>query len=249
MSGIYDGKLDGSQDTSSNFMMPRADLRPEAFDSIIAQKGYRMIWEQAIFCPCLDEMSRQPDYNCKACYGKGYRYILPVNMRGVVTSINARKDQHRTGLDEVGGAYLTSSSEYNVGFRDRFTFVDFTTKFSEVFKKGEYGKLDKLRYNCLSPIASFSNSQELKLGRDYTITEDGQSVEWLNDSVEDGEHVSILYNIRPVYIAINPIHDIRGTYTRHKAKNMEKFVALPKQFQIRREDFIDEGMRETHSGI
>ncbi|MNP64119.1 hypothetical protein D3C76_1595910 [compost metagenome] len=37
---------------------------------------------------------------------------------------------------------------------------------------------------------------------------------------------------------MGPIHELRGTYTMHKT-TVEKFVQLPKQFQIKREDFVD----------
>ena len=55
----------------------------------------------------------------------------------------------------------------------------------------------------------------------------------------EGDSYSVLYNCNPVYIAIGPIHDIRGTYTMAKAGGLEAFVQLPKQFQIKREDFMD----------
>lgn len=241
MSKVYDGNEPNAITGASNYMMPRADLRADTFDVAIEQKGYRVIWEQALFCPCMSIESGQPDYECSSCHGKGYRYIRPTSIRALVTSINGRKDQHRIGLDEVGGAYLTPPSQSNVGFRDRFTFQDFTTKFSEVLTRGEIGTSERLRYNCLTVVALFSMQGELHMGVDYAISEDNLHVKFLKeDLMYEGDRYSILYNIRPVYVALNPIHDLRGTYTTHKAKGMEKFVQLPKQFQIRREDFVDD---------
>lgn len=240
MSNVYDGNLDKQNTGGSSFMVPRADLRPEIFDNAVNQKGYRVIWEQALFCPCITPESGQPAYECPACYGKGYMYIRPQQIRALVTSINGRKDQHRIGLDEVGGAYLTPPSSHNVGFRDRFTFIDFTAKFSQIVTRGLPGEVDKLRYNCLKVIALFTVEKEYHYGVDFKLTEDNMSIEWLGNAPETDERYSILYDMRPVYIAMNPIHELRGTYTNLKAHGMEKFQQLPKQFQIRREDFVDE---------
>lgn len=239
MGNVYEGG-ENIIDQSGSHMSPRTDISPNMYDNLIKQKGYRLIWEQALFCPCMNLESGQPDYECKSCYGRGYKYIRPKRIRALVTSINGRKDQHRIGLEEVGGAYLTPSSSDNVGFRDRFIFVDFTTKFSEVLVKGDVGSVDSLRYYCLEVEALFTKDKEYYYGIDFEITKEGTGISWIKEEPYTGTQYSILYNIRPVYIAMNPIHELRGTYTKEKAHGMEKFVKLPKQFQIKREDFLED---------
>lgn len=216
--------------------MVRPDFKPEYFDTAIAQKGYKVIWEQGMLCSCYNH-DGQPDFMCTTCRGRGYVYFDPKETRALVTSINGHKEQEHIGLYDFGSAYLTPLSTDNVGYRDRFTFLDFTMKFSEVITTT--GTQDDLRYPVKSVIALRQRSNVYMEGVDFNISKDGRKVEWISTSINSGEQYSILYNTCPVYIAINPIHELRGTYTMYKQGGLEQFVPLPKQFQIKREDFVD----------
>ena len=218
---------------------PRADFKPEAFDALIIQKGYRVLWEQGMFCSCYNMQSGQPDYNCPACKGKGYVYFGGKITRALVTSINGHREQERIGLYDMGTAYLTPLSTDNVGFRDRFTFLDFIVKFSEVIKRGAPGTADALRYEAIDIIALRNLNTEYKREVDFELSEDKRHIKWITEPLYENDQYSVLYTIRPVYIAINPIHELRGTYTKQGARGLENFVSLPKQFQIKREDFIE----------
>jgi hypothetical protein len=218
---------------------PRADIRPELFDSAIYQKGYTVLWEQGMLCSCYTKDSGQPDYGCPTCKGKGYRYFGSKTTRALITSIGGRKEFERIGMDEVGTAYLTPLSIDNVGFRDRFTLVDFSIKFSEVIRKSDDG-ISHLRYPATDVIAVARLSNEYRRGIDFDLSEDTRSLIWKNGSVPTDESFSVLYNTKPVYVAINPIHELRGTYVMAGGKGEERFINLPKQFQIKREDFLDD---------
>jgi len=218
----------------------RADLKPELFDSAILQKGYTVIWEQGMFCPCLNLRSGQPDYACPECGGKGYAYFGAKETKALVTSISGNKDQDRIGLNEQGSAYLTPLSTDMVGFRDKFTFVDFDIKFSEVIARGET-QYDRLDYQALRIIAVKSIGKEYVEGFDYIMSNEGKSIEWINPTaIPRDQSYSILYTTKPVYIAIGPVHELRGTYTMAKGGGVESFVRLPSQFHIKREDLLDE---------
>jgi hypothetical protein len=247
MSQVFDGqqleKLIQQINIGAGSMLgARADFRPELFDAAIYQKGYRILWEQGMFCSCYTKGSGQPDYNCSTCKGKGYLYFGGKEIRAVVTSINGHKDQHRAGLDEVGSAYLTPRSKDNIGFRDKFTFLDFTTRFSEVLIRDEDRlgtRIDKLRYPAQDIIMVRSLEREFKRGLEFDLSKDGKYIEWREDYLYEGDQFSILYTTNPVYIAIGPIHELRGTYSMAKAGGLEAFHQLPKQYQIKREDFMD----------
>ena len=223
---------------SESPMAVRADLRADLFDQAIYQKGYRIKWEQGMFCSCLDPHSSQPDYNCPACKGKGYVYFNPNLIRALVTSISGNKDQNnRIGLDEIGTAYLTPMSVDKIGFRDRFTFLDFTIKFSEIIRGGNSLK-HMLRYPAIKILSVRILEDEYQEGVHFDMSEDGWYITW-REMPNYGDLVySILYTTNPVYIAIGPIHELRGTYTLRKGKGNEVFTKLPDQYQIKREDFL-----------
>ncbi len=218
----------------------RADFKPELFDKAIYQKGYRILWEQAMFCSCYRGTSGQPDYNCPSCYGKGYIYFDPKEIRAVVTSINGHKEQINVGLYDMGTAYLTPRSTDNIGFRDRFTFMDFTTKFSEVIVRdsgNQFINTDNLRYKALDMYMVRVLDTVYMRGKDFDLSKDGKQMVW-NTNVPSGTMYSVLYSTNPVYVAMGPIHELRGSYSMLKAHGLESFYQFPKQYQIKREDFL-----------
>ena len=218
--------------------VPRADFRTEKFDTIIKQKGYTMIWEQATICSCYNPTDGQPQYQCPDCHGRGYYYFGAVETKAVVSSINGHREQEEFGLINVGSAYITPLSTDMVGYRDRFTFTDFRVKFSEIITRGTTNT-DNLRYPADKVLAIRSLGQSYKPGIDLTLSQDGKSVTWVNvPSIVNGQY-SILYTTPPVYICINPVHEMRGTYVKYHASGQEEFVILPQQYQMKREDFLD----------
>lgn len=216
----------------------RADLSAGEFDDLILQRGYKVIWEQSIFCSCLDD-SGSPDYMCPVCKNQGYIYFSPTEIRALITSISGNKEQDRIGLNEKGTAYMTCRAGDNVGFRDKFTFTDFTMKYSELIKRtGEPN--DLMRFECKSMVAIMQLDTTYIPDVDYTISSDGRYINWIGSAPAIGDKYSVLYNTCPVYIAQGPIHELRGTYTMKNGLGEELFVLLPKQFQIKRADFIDD---------
>lgn len=225
------------QVASDSLMAARADLDAPLFDKAIEQKGYRMIWEQGMFCSCLSLDSGQPDYVCTACDGKGYIWITPQEVRALVTSISGNKDQGKIGLDEIGTAYLTPPSKYKMGYRDRFTFLDFTIKFSEVIR-GSNTLKHKLRYPAIGILSVHILGEQYFEGVHFDKSEDGWYIIWREMPIYGDLDYGILYTTNPVYIAIGPTHELRGTYTLKKGKGSELFVKLPDQYMIKREDFL-----------
>jgi hypothetical protein len=222
------------------FMAPqfaRADFKPEIFDNVIKQKGVKVIWEQGMLCSCIHKESGQPDYNCPTCKGAGYVYFDPKLTRAVVSSINGKKDQEHIGTHESGSLYLTPMSTDMIGFRDKFTFPDFNVKFSEVL---DLSIGNKPRYPIIKILSLRSLDTCYKPGLDFQISKETGAIEWLDDKYLGVSKCSILYTINPVYIAMSPIHELRGTYTMNKGEGLEYFIQLPSQFQIKREDFLNE---------
>lgn len=221
---------------------PRADFKPEYFDSAIATKGYKMLWESAMVCPCQDPISGQPDVACKHCFGLGYFYYTKEHTRAIVTSINGRKDQTPIGIRDAGTAYLTPVSVVNMGFRDRVTFTDFRAMFGETLLRTEQG--DGLRYRCLEVSAMMWEGKMYNHTVDFNIIrgELQDYVEWITQDIPLGERYSIQYQTHPSYVCMGPMHEIRGTYTMYHGQGEEVFVALPKQFLIKREDFLENGV-------
>jgi len=157
-----------------------------------------------------------------------------------VSSVSGNKEQDRIGLQELGSAYATFSAEDDVGYRDRITFADSTIRYTEVIFKSEQGKNDKLNFKAINIMALKTIDATYNQGEHFTLSDDGLEIVWDPSftGINAGEMYSVLYNMHPAYIALNPIHEIRGTYTMYHTLGQEVYKPLPKQFMIKREDFV-----------
>ena len=212
----------------------RIDLKPEEFDRTIFQKGARIIWEKSMLCSCIDEFSGQPDFNCPACKGKSFVYFDPVETRAVVSGLGGDNQNIPIGLIDVGTAYLTTQSTDLVSFRDRITFPDMTTAYSQVLKYE--GEPVEMKYTAKELLSVKVLGAEIP-PESYKLSEDGTKIEFLDGVLGYGEKFSVLLRINPVYIVIDMPHDLRGTFVVF-GKPAEEWVTLPKQLIIKREDLM-----------
>lgn len=221
----------------TNFM--RVDFKVDNFDLIIHQKGANVTWQKSALCSCINTKTGQSDYNCPACKGKGYIYFDDTKIRAVVSGITGDKSQIPIGLLDVGTSYLTTKSTDLVGFRDRIIFEDFRTAYSEVATCIDNEV--ELRYECENLVAVHVLSTALPLDK-ISISEDKTKL--IIDpevGIQNGERVSLLYHIKPVYIVIDIPHELRGTYVKFGYKE-EQWKVLPKQLMIKREDLLTVSM-------
>ena len=220
----------------------RVDFKPEEFENLIENKGYRVLWEQAMYCTCYydpltDQYDGQPNYNCPHCRGVGFTYLEPQEIKVVASSISNPVEQPQIGLHELGSAYVSSRAKHIIGMRDRFTFLDFVIRYSQIIQLSGEDE-DSLKYSPTELIAVRTQSGIFKPGEDCILTKKG--IKWLKTPGHEGEVVSVLYKGLPRYIALGPIHELRGTYVQKGARGLEAFARLPQQFQVKREDLLDQ---------
>lgn len=224
--------------------MPRVEIWDNMFDDVIRDRGHDCEWEQAVVCRCVSKDSGQPDYMCPICGGSGYRYLKPITTRVVVTAFNSQNQLEMPELREPGTAYVTPDSNTIMGYKDRLRFPAFRCKFSEVlrFNSQEYGRgiSSKTYRNIKNVIFLADDKYEYEQEVDFEITEDGHHLRWLNEEYIDeldGLSMSLLYYTTPSYLVTDILHELRATMSERKTTT-EKFVELPKQYRLIREDFI-----------
>ncbi|WAB25256.1 hypothetical protein M5_0078 [Lysinibacillus phage vB_LfM_LysYB2] len=213
----------------------RVDIKPEEFDRFIYQKGANVTWEKSILCSCINETTGQADFGCPACGGKGYYYFDPTSIRAAVTGITGDKNQIPIGLVDVGTSYMTTRAESLVGFRDRITFEDFTTAYSQILDYDVDGV--KLKYPCMNLVALMILGEKVPENL-ITLSDDKQTL-FIDQSygLKQGERLSILYHIKPRYVVIDVPHELRGQFIKF-GQPEEKWEILPRQFVIKREDLL-----------
>lgn len=221
-------------------------LYPFRFDKVIRDQGLPVKWSEAMFCYCITDNMNQPDYNCPVCKGKGFYYSDPKDTIVAVTNLSGKQDfLKEIGIIEAGTAYVTTLSTDLMGYNDRLLFPDFSSKYSQIltFKEGIDGRLvssifHKKIKNILKLIGP--NTPEGGWIEDvhFKTSEDGFSLIWIDENIKPvvDTKFSALYVTSPTYLISDVIHELRGTITTFHLPQ-PKFVELPKQFMIRREDF------------
>jgi hypothetical protein len=212
----------------------RIDVKPEEFDRTIYQKGARAIWEKAMLCSCLDEYSGQPDPLCSSCHGKAFLYFDAKEIRAYVSGLSGDNQSIPIGLLDVGSAYLTTMSTDLVNFRDRITFPDMLTAYSQVLKYE--GEAVRMKYFAKEILSVRVLNTEIP-ATSYELSEDGNVITFVDGTFAYGERFSVLIKTNPVYIVIDMPHDLRGTFVAF-GKPEEEWVPLPKQLVIKREDLM-----------
>lgn len=223
-----------SRNTEYARNLGRIDLVPEEFEKFIHQRGTDVIWEKSILCSCIDQDRGQPDYNCPACKSKGYYYFDPKEIRVAVTTIQGTKDQTPIGLLDLGTCLVTAKADDRIGFRDRLTFINSTTNFSEVLTYN--GDNVELKYPCYELISLRVLDAEIDK-YDYEIELGTNKLKIADGVLSYGTRFSILYRIKPVYVVIDMPHELRGTYVKFKHKH-ETWYEMPKQYMVKREDLL-----------
>lgn len=212
------------------------------FDDLVHDRGQDCEWERAVVCNCMDKTTGQPNYMCPICNGSGYRYLPPKTIRVAITSINSSYKLEIPEFREPGTAYVTPMRYVIMGYKDRLKFPAFKCLFSEVlrFSTVDYGlNISAKTYRDVQEVVFLADSEkEYVLGTDFEISNDTYHIIWKNPSINvDGKAFSFLYYTSPSYIVVDILHELRATLSQRKTP-VEKFVELPKQYKLNREDFI-----------
>lgn len=236
----------GGQDV--NTRKTRAQFRQIEFQRTILQHGYYLIWTKALICPCMNETSGQARINCEDCDGSGFYYDDPIEIRGLMTSMerNSRVFE-KFGAWVEGTANLTVEPQYRMGHRDRVEMRDSVMVHSEVFTKGDRRGLrsklpdlcDSLRYRIARMTAILwkpegTSATKLEEGYHFKINENGW-IEWTvkgDELIDDETTLSAIYEYHPIYLVVSHPHATREATLETKVPQQTVF-ALPVQMLVK----------------
>ena len=232
---------------------PRVDFEKDDFDNLVTTKGYVCLLSRATFCPCLKVTTSHAINHCQSCNGFGWIYSEPVEMSGVIQSVNLSKNYGQRWSELlVGTSLFTARSEHHIGYYDRVMVKDSVSLFSQVltndlpditigaitFKRFRttyntaFEILDLYHYdtanNQANPI-DFSDG-------DIVYLEDG--VLHVDESlITDPEGaVSITYKHMPIYLVIEHLHNFRNSYA---LTDRERHIPMPQQVVLKLLHFIE----------
>jgi len=208
------------QTSGSEFVMPRVDLWPDAFDKFITERAYDVMWERAINCPCgvsTKSTTDATDLNCPLCHNKRFIWVNPTQIKAAMTSIGRDSDSEQDGVYQAGSYKVTTHSKNKIGFYDRLTFLETSAPISESITKGATNGTDKLRFPAFSidlPIIDMSGNRYY-VGQNFTLSAAGEVV-WNVPSAPQpttGIAYGVAYMTQWRMLSTEYSHDIRATHT------------------------------------
>lgn len=160
---------------------PRVDFDREGFDVLIEQKGYPVIYERALRCPCKDKA--RPGYliDCKNCGGTGWVWINPISTKMILHSMNLPTIYRPWSIENIGTVSITARDIDHLSFMDKITVPFLIATFSQHIYPVTYvtGGVSQLFGFTVYPIKSIlqifrfvSSTQKLQLlseGTDYSF--------------------------------------------------------------------------------
>lgn len=117
---------------------PRVDFRGDDFNAINWTKGYDVIVEQAVKCPCKSKDNDQLSI-CQNCLGVGWVFINNTQDRAILTSVNFDTQYKEWSELKIGTANITLQRRSYLAYMDRITVVDSQVVQSEVIYPQIFG--------------------------------------------------------------------------------------------------------------
>lgn len=103
--------------------VPRQDLVKGDFTTLLFRRGRRVLWEQALMCPCKSKATNQLS-TCKNCGGSGYLFINPVETRMVLQGFDAKTTFAPWSEEVTGVVKVTCNASFHLTYMDRITVLD-----------------------------------------------------------------------------------------------------------------------------
>ncbi|XWX31057.1 virion structural protein [Staphylococcus phage PG-2021_19] len=217
---------------------PKYTTRLE-FDTIdmirfINDRGIKVLWEEAYFCPCLNPDSGHPRVDCPRCHGKGIAYLPPKETIMAIQSQEKGTNQLDIGILDTGTAIGTTQLEKRISYRDRFTVPEVLMPQQMVY----FVNKDRIKKG----VPLYYDVQEVTYitTQDGTIYEEDYKIEnnrlYLNEKYENHTvSLKILMTLR--YVVSDILKESRYQYTKFNQPKT-KFENLPQKLLLKREDVI-----------
>lgn len=224
----------------------RVDLKKSDFDNLIWDKGYNVIHEKSIKCPC---KTKDNDHllTCENCQGTGWLFINPVDTKMVIQSINA-ETKYKNWSEEKLGTFAVTAMEVNlVGFMDRITINDSISVQAEtlypkinvptnepfVFTIYDISKIvDVFLFDtATTPLTRLIPEQDFDFFDNKII--------FAPDTLPlENPVVSVRYEHKPQFHIIDLVKDVRNSYAINKSSGKDNSIVLPVHAIARRSHYV-----------
>lgn len=220
-------------------------------------KGYGVIHEKAVKCPCKSANGADNKSNCLNCGGAGWLFVNPNKTKMVIERQSKNEKYKEYSSNMIGMASVSALAREDLGIMDRLTLLSgksqYTeTVFADFFVDGK--KTGRLVYKpidvfCVFVFVGESNNLRLLDESEYSIV--GNLIKIDNNEVNNISNLtlSIRYSHRPVY---HIIEENRSTMVQRDSRDKE--VSLPTNHSARLAHYVYDSMNyeydsQTKTGL
>ena len=228
---------------------------PGEFDKLILARGYDVLYDKAMRCPCMVRESGNGSPSCVNCKGLGWFFIDRQKTRMFVTNKGQSKRQENWQETDLGTASITSRATDRLTFMDRVIMTEMEAVHTEVLfmERRENGQL--FSYTIYNPIeielAYLFDGNESKLIKEIpnevfdlsyfekgviAFNENNKYVQTFfknNDTLK----LSIRYLHNPVYHIVDVNRDLIKTRGIN-CQNTEFKTSLPIKYMAKKAQYI-----------
>lgn len=204
---------------------PSVEFRKDDFDATIWSKGYKVILEKALKCPC-QVRGGSPKSDCNNCRGFGWIFVNPIETRASITSLNSSNKYRPWSLENANRANITVMDVNRMSFYDRITLVEDYSEISEnlTVKKSSDSKdfvFPSYSIKEILVVFKFINSTTplFQITTDQYTFDENKII--FNDGVvTTGNVISIRYVFQTQYNVLDVVHDIRSSKKKDRSGNV-----------------------------
>lgn len=200
----------------------------------IEDRGIKVLWERAYFCPCLNPDTGHPRMDCPRCHGKGIAYLPPKETIMAIQSQEKGINNIEIGLLESGTAIGTTRLEHRISYRDRFTVPEVLMPQSMVYFVSDTRiKKGIPLYYDVREVTFITTQEDIVRAEDYEIKNGRLFLDerYKNSTVS----LNILMTLR--YVVSDILKESRYQYTKFNQPK-PRFDNLPQKLLLKREDVI-----------
>lgn len=225
-------------------MLTRADFQPQDFEDIINQKGYRVAWQSASFCPCVDTETLHANPACINCDGRGKYYSAPQTIRAIITRQTKEVNiDNMVGVLAPGEAFMTTSHANFLSLWDRCTNLDSQIVHTELLEhdatNGDFTTYPPLGNVIFAFTQATTDSPliTLKQNVDFSVDSTGK-ITWLNNATvpANNQSFSVRYYCNPVWVVIDTPVMVRDTWVIFE-NPVDTVARMPIRVRVRLEFF------------
>ena len=232
----------------------RVGFKKDEFHGELWDKGYDVIHERSIKCPCKSAQGAENRPNCKNCGGSGWLFVNPTRTRMIIERQSIKEVYKEWSLSRQGHASISVLSRDRVGIMDRITLESGKSHYTEVSFFGfnrEGNKTARLIYKPLEIEAAFlfdASNTKLRLldSSEYAVT--GNLITLIGAELNNRESssISVRYSHRPVF---HVIQENRTTMvSREVVEGVDTEIYLPGNVTGRLAHYVFDSMNYTYDG-